>query len=460
MPVCAVNTCNISSSEAVARENVISFHCFPKNKTMRSRWLKFCGIAVDPERTLYICSLHFAEDSFVNNATIQKMVMPHGSSRNLLIKNAYPSIRKPPVPDSSQSDRATRYQRKKQKEVVTALLEGYEKHLLNEEQQIDQLQTPVVLSRGNSPLNSLEQLHDGQNITQPNYLAKQPEFPVSCAQIEPCVPDKPICTDSNMDILFTAIEIAERSGANCSLERANVLLECTDPIETAGDQRPCLNDISNDSGIVDVDDISKSFRNELPASSPNSTRIQRLEVQVQRLKHILESKNQRIKKLRTRIVSNNKHFLALLKTLKQKDKDVKLKEKQLVEKSGTVEQLRKACDQLNEIREKAIMDRVENTLQGVFTKNQIDLILKKKKKVISQITDIQAGIRYVCKHPQPLIQMHFKLGPRLAIDWRWRKDHCYGKRSPNAAVKYIGCVRRLLISCVCMYFRNQLSRWQ
>nr|XP_029730011.1 uncharacterized protein LOC115267239 [Aedes albopictus] len=132
MPVCAVNICRISSTDAENRSEVVSFHCFPKEKTRRARWLKFCGLHNDTGKSLYICSQHFPRESFANNATIQKMLNPQGGARNLLIKNVDPSIRKPSAPEEECTARAARQYRKQRKAVVAALLEAHENGAIEE----------------------------------------------------------------------------------------------------------------------------------------------------------------------------------------------------------------------------------------------------------------------------------------------------------------------------------------
>ena len=87
MPVCVVNTCGITDSEAAKQNAVISFHRFPEEKTKRARWLKFCGLMNDPSKRMYVCSQHFHRDSFTNNANIQKIVMPNSFVCNRLVKN-------------------------------------------------------------------------------------------------------------------------------------------------------------------------------------------------------------------------------------------------------------------------------------------------------------------------------------------------------------------------------------
>ncbi|XP_062540471.1 uncharacterized protein LOC134208687 [Armigeres subalbatus] len=238
------------------------------------------------------------------------MVMNHRSSRNLLIKNgkysiqiitfwvftnwsilACPSIRKPPVPDSDRSARATRYERKKQKEVVTALLEAFDKQQLSLDQKTDQPPTPVISPQSEPLLNSPELSHTDHAVQS---RPKQLDFS-TLPQCESDVPDYLNCAQSNMDVLFQAIEIAQTSGARFNSDQST-MLKCIDRIETPRELTSGL----DDSGVVDVDDNSKSFSNN-NCPSPTHAKVQRLECQVLRLKNQLVSKNQMVKMLRMRL---------------------------------------------------------------------------------------------------------------------------------------------------------------
>ena len=86
MPACVVNKCRITSAEAAKKDEIISFHGFPKETAMKARWLKFCGLAKDPGTTLYVCSQHFSRDMFVNDANIQNSVMSGSRPRHRLKK--------------------------------------------------------------------------------------------------------------------------------------------------------------------------------------------------------------------------------------------------------------------------------------------------------------------------------------------------------------------------------------
>lgn len=124
MPRCAVNVCAISAEQAKNREVYISFHTFPKDPQRRAKWVKLCGLVRDPGTVLYVCSQHFAPDAFVTNATVKKTLMSTG--RNILTKDAVPTIRSPEPSDDEVSTRSRRYQAKERKEIVANLLTSYQ----------------------------------------------------------------------------------------------------------------------------------------------------------------------------------------------------------------------------------------------------------------------------------------------------------------------------------------------
>ncbi|XP_062556503.1 uncharacterized protein LOC134221318 [Armigeres subalbatus] len=132
MPRCAVNVCQITSGEAKKSENLISFHSFPKEPTKRAKWLKFCGIMKDPGTVLYVCSQHFNPDAFATNATIKRDLISCG--RNILVKDAIPSIRTVEV--GSSTDRCKRYRRKEQKALVAQLLQEYDESTVGRDDNI------------------------------------------------------------------------------------------------------------------------------------------------------------------------------------------------------------------------------------------------------------------------------------------------------------------------------------
>ncbi|XP_065094657.1 uncharacterized protein LOC135715257 [Ochlerotatus camptorhynchus] len=336
MPKCAVNVCLFSSAEAEISERTVSFHVFPKDGKARSHWVKFCGLNSDPGKTLYICSQHFSNECFKNNATIQNMVMPASKARNILVKNACPTIRKPCVPVSHVSGREKRRALKERKKMVEALLEVHEK------------QHPV-----------------------------DQQFEDSCSQ-EPSE-----CFVPMSDATEQTETVAVSSGSNL-----DVLLEA---IELSGGV--------HDSGFFDVDaspvdsihvraDL-ESTRIEHSSSTTAATsatkvgnHVARLNSQVRRLKSTVQARNDKIKSLRLRVMQNNQKFIALMNVIKTKDKELKEKERQLCEKDCAVEHLRKACGELNDVREAHITQRVRKEFAKVFTENQIDLILGNKKKVV------------------------------------------------------------------------------
>ncbi|CAJ1077567.1 zinc finger protein 436-like [Xyrichtys novacula] len=85
-PVCAVADCNTSRKANYD----VSFHCIPKNSSVRKQWTKFLGHSNITSKTFF-CSQHFTEDCFTN--WHQKKM---GFATKLSLKpDAVPSIKTP-----------------------------------------------------------------------------------------------------------------------------------------------------------------------------------------------------------------------------------------------------------------------------------------------------------------------------------------------------------------------------
>ncbi|XP_021707920.1 uncharacterized protein LOC110678813 [Aedes aegypti] len=134
MPVCALKTCKIPSYRVRKLSLSISFHLFPKNISIRHRWLSFCGIKDGPN--LYLCSQHFLRSDYENR------YMDH--ARQKLLKNAVPTIRSPPP--EIPSARSQRAERKNRSDLVAKLIEEYDSDLLNHENQYPSESRPSPIS--------------------------------------------------------------------------------------------------------------------------------------------------------------------------------------------------------------------------------------------------------------------------------------------------------------------------
>ncbi|KAI4494263.1 hypothetical protein M0802_009132 [Mischocyttarus mexicanus] len=77
--------CYLCNRKASKTDN-ISLHSFPKDLTLRQKWLNVCGLNLDDDVShIYICSIHFAETDIYKSNTL-------GRSRSIIKSGVVPSM--------------------------------------------------------------------------------------------------------------------------------------------------------------------------------------------------------------------------------------------------------------------------------------------------------------------------------------------------------------------------------
>lgn len=87
---CAILQC-VNSNQMKSFNREIMFHRFPKEKDLLSKWMHVCGRDFN-YKTSHICSIHFTENDYKFDATINEFLSGYGFSRRKQLKRtAVPS---------------------------------------------------------------------------------------------------------------------------------------------------------------------------------------------------------------------------------------------------------------------------------------------------------------------------------------------------------------------------------
>ena len=131
MPHCSAYNC----SNEYGSDNVVSFHRLPSNKKVADVWVKkinrndkaWLERIKTPEKlkNIYLCSLHFSEESFDKSYDMRQRFMTPTSSRKggrKLLSGAIPTLFPHRVEASSRVCSEKRAQRKQQSEVTVPFI--------------------------------------------------------------------------------------------------------------------------------------------------------------------------------------------------------------------------------------------------------------------------------------------------------------------------------------------------
>jgi hypothetical protein len=131
---CCVPNCGSSSVRSQGNnDKKIGFFSFPKSTELQKQWLRFLKIQFPRFKVDFsnkdnrICSLHFTESDFYRDLQNELLEKP---TKLILRENAVPSMKNQAISSSvsgSALRRNARVQKKQQKEIVTSLLENYQK---------------------------------------------------------------------------------------------------------------------------------------------------------------------------------------------------------------------------------------------------------------------------------------------------------------------------------------------
>lgn len=117
---CAVCGCNVDNQAKNFDKN-IRFFTFPKDEKYRKEWIRLCKRDdAFNVKTARMCSIHVNQEDYVRNLKYELLgYMPRNGSIRALKEDAIPSKHLPARKDKSNSERCSRYERRKRKECNT-----------------------------------------------------------------------------------------------------------------------------------------------------------------------------------------------------------------------------------------------------------------------------------------------------------------------------------------------------